>query len=98
MNEKTDKWVEVANEIDDSVNDACKRWRKVPEAALRFRPSDEAWSAKEIIGHLIDSASNNHQRFVRLQVADGLVLPDYSQDNDAWVLIQGYQDSPWDDL
>ena len=50
------------------------------------------------VGHLVDSASNNHQRFVRLQVADGLVLPDYSQDNDAWVSIQSYQEAPWDDL
>ncbi len=55
----------------------------------RLNPGD--WSVKKIVGHLVDSASNNHQRFVRLQVADGLAFQDYSQDNDTWVSIQSYQ-------
>lgn len=47
------------------------------------------WSRKEIIGHLIDSASNNHQRFVRAQYTDKLVSPKYAQDE--WITIQNYQ-------
>ena len=35
------------------------------------RPSPERWTKKEVVGHLIDSASNNHQRFVRCQLAGG---------------------------
>ncbi len=35
-----------------------------PEAAAR-KPAPGGWSIKEVVGHLIDSASNNHQRFVR---------------------------------
>lgn len=62
------------------------------------RPEPGEWSVKEIVGHLIDSASNNHQRFVRLQLADGLVFPDYSPDNNSWVAIQNYQVAHWDDL
>lgn len=53
---------------------------------------------KEIVGHLIDSASNNLQRIVRFQVSASLVFPDYSQDNKAWVSIQSYQEAPRDDL
>ena len=48
------------------------------------------------MGHLIDSAANNHQRFVRAQEGSDLVLPGYSQDH--WVGVQGYQDAPWDDI
>jgi DinB family protein len=54
------------------------------------------WSPQEIIGHLIDSASNNHQRFVRAQLQDELVFPGYAQDD--WVRIGGYADAPWEEL
>lgn len=67
-------------------------------------------SIKMILGHLIDSASNNQQRMVRLQYAprlgwslpDGagekgmLVFPDYRQDNDLWIALQDYQDEDWE--
>jgi hypothetical protein len=47
------------------------------------------WSRKEILGHLIDSASNNHQRFIRAHLSDPLEFPRYMQDE--WVSIQNYQ-------
>jgi hypothetical protein len=37
------------------------------ENEFSFKPAENKWSKKEILGHLIDSASNNHQRFVRAQ-------------------------------
>jgi hypothetical protein len=54
------------------------------------------WSKKEIVGHLIDSAANNHGRFVRAQLREDLVFPGYDQD--AWVRVQRYRDRPWSDL
>jgi hypothetical protein len=54
------------------------------------------WSRKEIVGHLIDSASNNHGRFVRARFSDDLVCPTYDQD--AWVRAQRYGDAPWAEL
>jgi hypothetical protein len=66
-----------------------------PELAGR-RPKPGKWSIKEIVGHLIDSASNNHQRFVRAQGSADLVCPGYDQD--AWVLSQRYADAPWPEL
>ena len=51
---------------------------------------------KQILGHLIDSASNNHQRMVRLQYSkDLLFFPDYRQDNDLWIALQDYQNADW---
>ncbi|MEC5142463.1 DinB family protein [Chitinophaga sp. 212800010-3] len=44
------------------------------EEEWRFKPSPEKWSKQEILGHLIDSAANNHQRFVRIQVEDEPVI------------------------
>lgn len=54
------------------------------------------WSRKEILGHLIDSAANNHQRFVRAQAAAELRLPGYEQEH--WVTSQQYRARPWPDL
>ena len=60
------------------------------------RPGEGKWSPREVIGHLVDSASNNHQRFVRARFQDDLVFTGYEQD--AWVAAQQYQDAPWAEL
>lgn len=80
------------------VDSAVDRWRDLPEHSLTFRPSEGAGSVKEIIGHLIDSASNNRQRFVRLQLIEQLTFPDYGQDNIHWIRIQDYQHRSWEEL
>jgi hypothetical protein len=65
-----------------------------PDAVER-RPTKGGWSAKEVMGHLIDSAAVNHQRFVRAQWQD-LVFATYAQDD--WVQAQRYQSAPWIEL
>jgi hypothetical protein len=66
------------------------------EAESERRPAPERWTRKEVVGHLIDSASNNHQRFVRGQLASGQVFPGYQQEQ--WVRLQCYQAARWHDL
>ena len=66
------------------------------EDATAEHPAPGKWSPREVLGHLIDSASNNHQRFVRAQVQGGLVFAGYDQD--AWVSAQQYQHAPWTEL
>ena len=65
----------------------------VPEEIAAIKLAEDKWSLKEIVGHLIDSASNNHQRFVRLQFDDLLDFPPY--DGEKWVKIQKYHDMNW---
>lgn len=79
---------------------------EVDGAAARFRGfgQDEPvrsrgvgkWVKKEILGHLIDSAANNHQRCVRAQLTDRYVGPGYEQE--AWVSVQRYRERPWAEL
>ena len=74
--------------------DATAAWLvTLPERVVRWRPRPDAWSAIEIIGHLIDSAANNHPRFVRARSQDDLVFPGYAQDD--WVRAQEYATAPW---
>jgi len=79
-----------------TVDGATDRLLAFSDEEAARRPAPDKWSRKEIIGHLIDSASNNHGRFVRAQMHDHLSFAGYDQD--AWVRIQRYQDRPWADL
>jgi hypothetical protein len=87
---------EYVDRLRDSVTRAAPALLALGEAASARRPAPGKWSPREIVGHLIDSASNNHQRFVRGQLADDLVFPGYEQDR--WVAVQRYQDAPWAEL
>jgi hypothetical protein len=62
------------------------------ERAAR-KPADGGWSPKEELGHLIDSAANNHQRFVRAIIEGEFRGQGYAQDE--WVKMQGYQEMEW---
>jgi len=68
----------------------------MPDDATAQCPAPGKWSPREIIGHLIDSASNNHQRFVRAAWQDDLVFNGYDQDR--WVSLQDYQHASWKEL
>jgi hypothetical protein len=59
------------------------------EATLSHQPAPGKWSPKQILGHLIDSAYNNHGRFLMAADQDHLRFPGYDQN--AWVNRNGYQ-------
>jgi len=69
---------------------------RVSEESASWKSDPNTWSAKEIIGHLIDSASINHGRFVRGQLSDNLVFEGYQQDD--WVSTQCYQERSFAEL
>jgi DinB family protein len=87
---------EVHDELRSAVARTVSYLRGVSDDEASRRPAPGKWSAKEIIGHLIDSAANNHQRFVRAQFQQDLILPGYAQDD--WVSVQKYQNARWSDL
>ena len=76
-----------------TVEEASARLLSMTDAEVSSRRGEGGWSAKETLGHLIDSAANNHQRFVRAQLKADLVFEGYEQDE--WVRVQNYQDEPW---
>ncbi|MGZ7100199.1 MAG: hypothetical protein ACXVJ8_17135, partial [Candidatus Angelobacter sp.] len=55
----------VASDLGRTVAQAKPLLMKLDNADTSLRPSPDKWAKKEILGHLLDSASNNHQRFVR---------------------------------
>jgi hypothetical protein len=93
--ENNTEWNRLAVELRGVVEEASQWLGSLSEDVVSKRPEAGQWSAKEILGHLVDSAVNNHQRFVRLQITDDLQFPDYSRDNDRWVAIQDYNRVDW---
>ena len=86
----------VAAKLIEVVEATASELRLLDEGLVQARPAPGKWSIQEIVGHLIDSAVNNHHRFVRAQETDPLVFPDYQQDH--WVNAQGCNHSSWPDL
>ncbi|MFZ0417054.1 MAG: DinB family protein [Candidatus Sulfotelmatobacter sp.] len=75
------------------VDAAEPKLRKIgePETTNPILPG--GWSRKQVLGHLIDSASNNHQRFVRAVLQTSLDFPAYDQDGNARVQVP--QEADW---
>ena len=71
--------------------------RAVTETEASAAPlSADAWSKKEELGHLIDSATNNRVRFVKAALEGSYEGPLYAQDD--WVRLHGYAGMPWADI
>ena len=87
---------DVADDLRAEVRRATERLHGLSESAAAASRGDGKWTRKEILGHLVDSAANNHQRFVRAQFANPFVWPGYEQD--AWVSVHRYGSRPWGEL
>ena len=84
----------LADLLRDTLAKELPHLTGLSEAAASARPSGPAsWSPKQELGHLIDSAANNHTRFVRASLETEMAGPSYAQNG--WVDIHGYQDKPW---
>jgi len=88
-----DLWLE---DFKQTIDTASARLAQISESQAQQPRAEDHWSSKQIIGHLIDSAANNHQRFVLGQMKDDLVFPGYDQDG--WVRINHYQQAAWPQL
>ena len=79
-----------------TIDEASQQLLRLSEKQSETARAAGKWSPKEIVGHLIDSAANNHLRFVRAQLSDDLVFAGYEQEE--WVRIQRYNEEPWGQL
>jgi hypothetical protein len=84
---------ELSEKLVQTVHSAEVILRQVSEAESNTPVLKGGWSRKQVIGHLIDSASNNHQRFVRASLQGSLEFPGYDQDG--CVRVQAVQSAPW---
>lgn len=94
-------------EIPATLSDALERFQAVLErdfkrletmtsAQVETSREPGKWTPRQIIGHLIDSAANNHQRFVRGQLEQNPPFQGYAQNE--WVDLQSYSSRDWSEL
>lgn len=87
---------ETAQHIRDTVKQVLPILKSISEKTAAVKPAALKWSNKEILGHLIDSACNNQQKFVRTMQQPHLDFVGYAQDD--WVVLQKYQKAKWKDI
>lgn len=92
----TDATPKCARRLLAALSAAEPSLRAISESDSAKAPAPGKWSPRQVLGHLIDSASNNHQRFVRGALQDDLVFPGYAQDG--WVELQRYDATAWSEL
>ena len=79
----------VTQRLLKNITEIPSKFLSFEEDELKKKPAPNKWSRKEILGHLIDSAANNHHRFVKAQIEeDPMEIISYHQNS--WVVIQNY--------
>jgi hypothetical protein len=82
---------EAIKELNEIIEEYSELLKSVSDMKYSIKPSPDKWSKKEILGHLIDSATNNHQRFIRVQFEN---KPSIFYDQDKWVAHSHYNELP----
>ena len=88
-------------EILQLVNEWEPKLLSFPTDVITQKRNSQGRTIKQILGHLVDSASNNNHRIVHLQYRENpLEFPNYATNgnNDRWIALQNYQDENWEDL
>lgn len=88
--------IAIAENIRKTLKDVLPLLQNITDEGATIRPLPEKWSKKEILGHLIDSACNNQQKFVRTTAQNHTKFVGYQQNH--WVESQKYMGAKWSDL
>jgi hypothetical protein len=86
----------TAEDLRRTIADVWPLLQKIADDEAAARPAAGQWSKKEILGHLIDSACNNQQKFVRTISAAHVDFAGYRQNQ--WIEAQQYNAAGWADL
>jgi DinB family protein len=82
----------IAARLRAAIDEGAALFEGVSEDRTARRPASGAWCAREVIGHLIDSACNNQRRFIINQQAERLSVDPYEQEQ--WVSLSHYAETP----
>jgi len=95
------EFLAITKEIHAILKEWEPRLESLPVETITERKNSQERTIKMILGHLIDSTSNNIHRIVHLQYQTSpLTFPNYATfgNNDRWIEIQNYQDEDWQQM
>lgn len=87
---------DLALRFEETIEREAAHLGRITEADAAKRPAQDAWSKKQELGHLVDSAANNHVRFVFGSLQPEFRGPTY--DGRGWVERHGYDHMPWAEI
>lgn len=88
--------MELSSTLQSIVQTSKPVLLEISLAEIYNKPKPDKWSKKEILGHLIDSAINNHRRFKQFLNQEHLVFDGYNQDNE--VMMNDYQNRDFSEI
>jgi hypothetical protein len=88
----------IDSDLNTTVQAFYQKYKKTDDKKASIRPEANEWSLKEIMGHLINSASNNHQRFIGLQFVTEMTFPEYQKYQTDWIGVEKMNDLRISDL
>ena len=91
----------ISRELLSLIEEWEPKLSALPDDVITERRNSQNRTIKQIVGHMVDSASNNIHRAVHLQYQPSpLTFPNYASrgNNDRWIAIQNYQQEDWNDL
>ena len=92
---------QITTEINKLIQEWEPKLASLPDETITNRRNSQNRTIKQILGHLIDSTSNNTHRIVHLQYQSSpFTFPNYATfgNNDRWIAIQDYQNEDWTTL
>lgn len=95
------KFKYIAEEIRLMVSDWEIKFKSLTKDSRTIPRNEQNRTIKQIVGHMIDSVSNNTHRIVHLQYQESpFDFPNYATcgNNEKWITIQNYQDANWEEL
>jgi DinB superfamily len=88
--------MQALTELQTILDQVTDRLGKISSSESEHKPDPAHWSPKDELGHLLDSAANNHQRIVRAQLENNPAMPGY--DGERWVELHAYHQRDWSEL
>jgi hypothetical protein len=89
---------DISHDLLISVNSFYSKYKDIDNNTASKKPDPKEWSLKEITGHLINSASNNQQRFLGLQFVPEMQFPPYQKHHLKWIGAEKFNEIKFDDL
>jgi len=91
----------IANELNTFLVEWENKLIHLSEEQISVPRNGQHRNIRQIVGHMVDSASNNTHRIIHLQYnKTPLNFPNYATygNNDRWISIQNYEKENWEDL
>ena len=92
---------QICDELGTLISEWEEKLTALPERTITSRKNSQGRSIRQIIGHMVDSATNNTHRVIHMHYRQSPVdYPDYANlgNNDRWIAIQNYQEEDWKEL